>query len=81
MVSTRPVGHPWRVVSAVCVQRMPSLSREKSEIELRYEELKDTIRAEKSKLSDFELEEVKHLKMKKERQRRALEEDLDMTQV
>lgn len=60
---------------------MPSLSREKTEIELQYEDMKDMLRMEKSRLSDFELEEAKHVAMKKERQRRALEEDLDVTQV
>ena len=60
---------------------MPSLTREKTAMELRYEELKDTLRAERSRMSDFELEEVKHLKMKKERQRRALDEDMDTVQV
>ena len=68
-------------MSAVCVQRMPSITREKTELELRYEELKDTMRAERSRLSDFELDEAKHLEMKKEREKRALEEDIDAAQV
>ena len=77
----RPVGHPWRIVSAVCVQRMPSITREKTEMELRYEAMKDAIREERSRLSDFELDEAKHQEMKKERERRALEEDIDTAQV
>ena len=60
---------------------MPSLVREKSDIEQRYEGLKDMLRLERSRLSDFELEEAKHTAMKRERQKRALEEDLDVTQV
>ena len=76
-----PVGYPWRIVSAVCVQRMPSITREKTEIELCYEELKDTMREERRRLSDFELDEARHLEMKKERERRALEEDIDTAQV
>ena len=80
-VSSHLVGHPWRIISAICVQRMPSLCRDKSDIEHRYEELKDTLRMERSRKSDFELEEEKHVAMKRERQKRALEEDLDMTQV
>ena len=60
---------------------MPSITREKTELELRYEELKDTMRAERSRLSDFELDEAKHLEMKKERERRALEEDIDTAHV
>lgn len=81
LVSSLPVGHPWRIVSAVCVQRMPSITREKTDIEQCYEELKDALRMEKSRLSDFELEEAKHFEMKKERQRKALEEDMDAVQV
>lgn len=77
----RPVGHPWRVVAAVCVQRFPILSREKLELELRYEALKDIMREERSRLSDFELEELEHNQKKRERERRALEEDLDERQV
>ena len=60
---------------------MPSLTREKTEIEQRYEELKDTMRGERSRLSDFELDEMKHLEMKKAREKRALEEDVDTAEV
>jgi hypothetical protein len=60
---------------------MPSIAREKTEMELRYEEMKDAMREEKSRLSDFELEETRHREMKKERERRALEEDIDTAQV
>ena len=81
VISPHPAGHPWRIVSAVCVQRIPSLSQDKTDIELQYEQLKDTIRMEKSQLSDFELEEAEYLAIKKEREKRALEEDLDLTQV
>ena len=65
----------------MCVQRMPSLVRQKSDLEQRYDDLKDTLRLERSRLSDFELEEAKHAAMKREREKRALEEDLDMAQV
>ena len=68
-------------MSVVCVQRMPSITREKTEMELCYEAMKDTIREERSRLSDFELDEAKHQEMKKERERRALEEDIDTAQV
>lgn len=60
---------------------MPSITREKTEMELRYEEVKDAMREERSRLSDFELDEAKHHEMKKERERRALEEDIDTAQV
>lgn len=65
----------------MCVQRMPILSKEKTELEREYEELKDTMREESSKLSDFELEEIEYLREKREREKRALEEDLDGAQV
>ena len=38
--SSKPLGHPWRVMVAVCVQRLPQLSRERTDIEKRYHELK-----------------------------------------
>ena len=59
----------------MCVQRFPTLSREKADLEKRYEEMFDTVRVERSRLSDFELEEKEHLRQKKERERRALEDD------
>ena len=65
----------------MCVQRFPTLSQEKTDIEQRYEELRETLRLERSQLSDFELEEAEHLQRKRERERRALEEDMDETQV
>ena len=68
-------------MAAACVQRMPLISPEKSEIELRVEDLKDKVRAERSKLSDFELEERKNQQLKREREKRALEEDLEGGQV
>lgn len=40
------------------------------------EALKDELRLERSRLSDFELEEAEYLRMKRERERRALEEDI-----
>ena len=76
-----PTTHPWRIVTAACVQRMPLVTREKSEIELRVEDLKDKLRSERSKLSDFELEERKNQQLKREREKRALEEDLEGEQV
>ena len=77
----RPLGHPWQIVAAVCVQRFPKLSRERTNLEQRFEEMMDTVRAERSRLSDFELEEREQLRRKRERERKALEEDLDGAQV
>ena len=96
---------------AVCVQRLPSLSRETVDVERRYRELKvrrvqrrplatrdlrclrhsaipsvcvcvcvcvvqEQVRVERSKLSDFELEEREVARLKKERERRAMEEEV-----
>ena len=77
----KPLGHPWRIIAAVCVQRMPVLNREKTELECQYEELRDTMRVESSKLSEFELEELEYMREKRKREKRALEEDLDSAQV
>jgi hypothetical protein len=63
-----------RIVAAACVQRMPILSREKSALEFKYEEMKDQARMERSKLSDFELEEQEYESMKRERIKKAQEE-------
>lgn len=75
------LDQPWRIVAAACVQRLPLLSREKSEIELQVDAMKDTLRAERSRLSDFELEERENKRLKRQREKRALEEDLDEVQV
>ena len=36
----KPLGYPWRIVVATCVERLPSLSQEKTGIERQYEQLK-----------------------------------------
>ncbi len=76
-----PTPQPWRIVAATCVQRMPLLSREKPDLEVRVEELKDKLRWERARLSDFELEERENTRLKREREKRALDEDLDGGQV
>ena len=38
--NSRPLGFPWRVVVAVCVQRLPTLSKDTADVERRYRELK-----------------------------------------
>lgn len=73
---SKPLGYPWRIVVAVCVQRLPSLSREKTDVERRYQKLKEQLRVERSRLSDHELEEREYVKQKRERERQALEEDV-----
>ena len=44
--SSRPLGFPWRVVVAVCVQRLPTLSKETVDVERRYHELKVRVASE-----------------------------------
>ena len=65
----------------VCVQRFPTLSRAKTDLEQRFEEMQMVIRTERSRLSDFELEEAEYFRKKKKRERMAMEEDLDESQV
>ena len=62
----------------MCVQRMPTLSREKTALEMEHEELQDQVRMERSKLSDFELEELDYEAAKKARIKKALEEDANV---
>ncbi len=76
-----PTPQPWRIVAATCVQRMPLLIRERPKLEARVEELKDKLRWERARLSDFELEERENSRLKREREKRALDEDLDGVQV
>lgn len=78
---SKPMGHPWRTVVGVCVQRFPMLSRAKTDLEQQFEELQIVIRTERSRLSDFELEEAEYFKKKKKRERMAMEEDLEESQV
>lgn len=61
-------------MAAACVQRIPTLSREKCSLELEYEQMKDQVRVEQSKLSDFELEERDYESRKKARMKKAQEE-------
>ena len=77
----RPVGYPWRIVSAICVQRFPTLVKEKTPLELEFLAMQEQQRTERSRLSDFELEEKRHLEKKAAREKRALEEDVDASQV
>ena len=78
---SKPMGYPWRIVVGVCVQRFPTLSRAKTDLEQQFEEMQMVIRTERSRLSDFELEEAEYFRKKKKRERMAMEEDLDESQV
>ena len=57
---------------------MPSLGRERTALELEYREMSDQIKMEKSKLSDFELEELSFECMKKARLKKAQEDATDL---
>lgn len=74
-------SQPWRVVAGICVLRMPSLSREKSLLALQHEEMVDQIRMEKSRLSEFELEQLEHERAKEERIEKALEDERPESEV
>eukprot|EP00731_Ephydatia_muelleri_P020388 Em0013g115a len=77
----KPIGYPWRIVSAVCVQRFPTLSRQKTPFELEFEEHKDIKRAERSRLSNHELTLLDYARKRAERDKKALAESLDDTQL
>ena len=77
----KPIGYPWRIVSAVCVQRFPTLSRQKTPFELEVDEHKDTKRAERSRLSNHELTLLDYARRRVERDKKALAESLDDMQV
>lgn len=77
----KPIGFPWRIVSAVCVQRFPTLSRQKTKFELEFEEHKDIRRAEKSRISNHELTQLDYTRKRADRDKKALAESLDDTQV
>ena len=49
----------WRIVSSVCLARFPKLVRTKSKLQLQFEAVKEQLRLERSRLSDYELEEIK----------------------
>lgn len=54
--SVQPKPRISRIFSAVCVQRLPQITKEKSELEKRYEELQDQLELEHSALSEDEVE-------------------------
>ena len=71
----------WRVVVAIYVQRMPSLSRENTPLVIQHKEMLDQVLREKSKLSDFELEMLVHNRSKKDRMKKTLEDEQSKTRV
>ena len=49
----------WRIVSSLCLARFPKLVRPKTELQLQSEAVQEQLRLERSRLSDYELEEIK----------------------
>ena len=71
----------WKIKAAACVQRFPVIGSEKGALERRYEEFMEQIRFEKSRLSDYELEELREKEKIDARQKQALEQDLSDAQL
>lgn len=46
---------PWKVLISVCLVRTNSLSRQLSELDLKYSQMKDTLEVRNSVLNDYEL--------------------------
>ncbi len=65
----------------MCVIRMPTLSGQKSPLIVDFEGLQDQVWLEKSKLSDFELEELDYKRTKEEKIQKALEDERPESEV
>ena len=50
--SVQPKPRISRIFSAVCVQRLPQITKEKSELEKRYEELQDQLELEWERIQE-----------------------------
>lgn len=66
----------WRIVSSVCLARFPRLIRPKTELQLQFEAVQEQLRLEKSRLSDYELEEIKIEEVMEEIARKAKLDEL-----
>jgi large subunit ribosomal protein L46 len=75
------VSSSWRIVSSVCVQRFPTISRAKTQLEQQFHDLQVDFRMKKSRLSEFELEEKKYLEAKRDREKKAMEENIDVSRL
>ena len=54
--SVQPKPRISRIFITICVQRLPQITKEKSELEKRYEELQDQLELEHGALSEDEVE-------------------------
>lgn len=54
--SVQPKPRSSRIFSAVCVQRLPLITKDKSELEIQYEELQNQLELEHSALSEDEVQ-------------------------
>ena len=71
--SVQPKPRSSRIFSGVCVQRLPVITKEKSELEKQFEELQHQLELEHSTLSEDEVQ----LKEITERKENAKDEDDD----
>ena len=66
----------WRIVSSLCLARFPKLIRPKMELQLQFEAIQEQLRLERSRLSDYELEEIKIKEIMEEIERKAKLDEL-----
>ena len=66
----------WKIVSSVCLARFPKLTRPKTELQLQFEAVQEQLRLERSRLSNYELEEIKIKEIMEEIARRAKMDEL-----
>lgn len=71
----------WTIKASACLQRFPVVSSEKAGLERRYEAFLEQLRFERSRLSDYELEEMREKEKLEARRKQALEEDLSDAQL
>ena len=66
----------WKIVSSVCLARFPKLTRPKTELQLQFEAVQEQLKLERSRLSDYELEEIKIKEIMEEIARKAKLDEL-----
>jgi large subunit ribosomal protein L46 len=74
----RSEGFPWRLVAATCVIRFPTVSRDKPELQKRFEEIQIQKETERSVLSNYELQQIRRAEEQRQYEKRLAEgEELD----